>query len=156
MVNINSLERDGLRQAELCPRHTMKMKMNNLALVRSCGHISFFSFQLIFIKLSGYCSPHDIAFMIQFFLPELWPSVKLTKSCFFNSFFSFPSNFQGSIVTTRHGSYSVGVMMGSFLEKIRTIFSEVLPRYSLYQELFINPWALYKILISNKSLNRYK
>ena len=24
MVNINSLERDGLRQAELCPRHTMK------------------------------------------------------------------------------------------------------------------------------------
>ena len=25
MVNINSLERDGLRQAELCPRHTMKM-----------------------------------------------------------------------------------------------------------------------------------
>ena len=26
MVNINSLERDGLRQAELCPRHTMKMK----------------------------------------------------------------------------------------------------------------------------------
>ena len=29
MVNINSLERDGLRQAELCPRHTMK-KMKNL------------------------------------------------------------------------------------------------------------------------------
>ena len=28
MVNINSLERDGLRQAELCPRHTM-MKNNN-------------------------------------------------------------------------------------------------------------------------------
>ena len=26
MVNINSLERDGLCQAELCPRHTMKMK----------------------------------------------------------------------------------------------------------------------------------
>ena len=26
MVNINSLERDGLRQAEVCPRHTMKMK----------------------------------------------------------------------------------------------------------------------------------
>ena len=26
MVNINSLERDRLRQAELCPRHTMKMK----------------------------------------------------------------------------------------------------------------------------------
>ena len=25
MVNINSLERDGLRQAELCPRHTMVM-----------------------------------------------------------------------------------------------------------------------------------
>ena len=25
MVNINSLERDGLRQAELCPRHTMMM-----------------------------------------------------------------------------------------------------------------------------------
>ena len=24
VVNINSLERDGLRQAELCPRHTMK------------------------------------------------------------------------------------------------------------------------------------
>ena len=24
MVNINSLERDGLRQAELCPRHTMQ------------------------------------------------------------------------------------------------------------------------------------
>ena len=29
MVNINSLERDGLRQAELCPRHTMKMKTKN-------------------------------------------------------------------------------------------------------------------------------
>ena len=28
MVNINSLERDGLRQAELCPRHTMKMKIS--------------------------------------------------------------------------------------------------------------------------------
>ena len=26
MVNINSLERDGLRQTELCSRHTMKMK----------------------------------------------------------------------------------------------------------------------------------
>ena len=26
--NINSLERDGLRQAELCPRHTMKIKEN--------------------------------------------------------------------------------------------------------------------------------
>ena len=25
MVNINSLVRDGLRQAEICPRHTMKM-----------------------------------------------------------------------------------------------------------------------------------
>ena len=25
MVNINTLERDGLRQAELCPRHTMQM-----------------------------------------------------------------------------------------------------------------------------------
>ena len=25
MVNINSLERDGLRQAELCPRNTMMM-----------------------------------------------------------------------------------------------------------------------------------
>ena len=30
MVNINSLERDGLRQAELCPRHTMKMKTKNI------------------------------------------------------------------------------------------------------------------------------
>ena len=29
MVNINSLERDGLRQAELNPRHTMKMKTKN-------------------------------------------------------------------------------------------------------------------------------
>ena len=29
MVNINSLERAGLRQAELCPRHTMKMKTKN-------------------------------------------------------------------------------------------------------------------------------
>ena len=29
VVNINSLERDGLRQAELCPRHTMKMKTKN-------------------------------------------------------------------------------------------------------------------------------
>ena len=29
MVNINSLERDGLRQAELCPRNTMKMNTNN-------------------------------------------------------------------------------------------------------------------------------
>ena len=29
MVNINSLERDGLREAELCPRHTMKMKTKN-------------------------------------------------------------------------------------------------------------------------------
>ena len=27
VVNINSLKRDGLRQAELCPRHTMKMKV---------------------------------------------------------------------------------------------------------------------------------
>ena len=26
MVNINSLERDGRRQAELCPRHTMMKK----------------------------------------------------------------------------------------------------------------------------------
>ena len=30
MVNINSLERDGLHQAELCPRHTMKMKTKNI------------------------------------------------------------------------------------------------------------------------------
>ena len=29
MVNINSLERDGLRQAELCPRHTMVMNTRN-------------------------------------------------------------------------------------------------------------------------------
>ena len=29
MVNINSLERDGLRQAKLCPRHTMKMNTKN-------------------------------------------------------------------------------------------------------------------------------
>ena len=29
MVNINSLEKDGLRQAELCPRHTMKMNTKN-------------------------------------------------------------------------------------------------------------------------------
>ena len=29
MVNINSLERDGLRQAELCPRHTMEMNTKN-------------------------------------------------------------------------------------------------------------------------------
>ena len=29
MVNINGLERDGLRQAELCPRHTMMMNTNN-------------------------------------------------------------------------------------------------------------------------------
>ena len=30
MVNINSLERDGLRQAELCPRNTMMMNTNNI------------------------------------------------------------------------------------------------------------------------------
>ena len=29
MVNINSLERDGLRQAELCPGHTTKMNTKN-------------------------------------------------------------------------------------------------------------------------------
>ena len=29
MVNVNSLERDGLRQAELCPRHTMMMNTKN-------------------------------------------------------------------------------------------------------------------------------
>ena len=29
VVNVNSLERDGLRQAELCPRHTMKMNTKN-------------------------------------------------------------------------------------------------------------------------------
>ena len=29
MVNINSLKRDGLRQAELCPRHTMMMNTKN-------------------------------------------------------------------------------------------------------------------------------
>ena len=29
MVNINSLARDGLRQAELCPRHTMVMNTKN-------------------------------------------------------------------------------------------------------------------------------
>ena len=29
MVNINSLERDGLRQAELCPRHTMVMDVGD-------------------------------------------------------------------------------------------------------------------------------
>ena len=29
MVNINSLERDGLRQTELCPRNTMMMNTNN-------------------------------------------------------------------------------------------------------------------------------
>ena len=28
MVNINSLERDGLRQAEICPRNTMMMNTN--------------------------------------------------------------------------------------------------------------------------------
>ena len=31
MVNINSLERDGLRQAELCPRHTMKMNTKSFS-----------------------------------------------------------------------------------------------------------------------------
>ena len=33
MVNINSLEKDGLRQAELCPRHTtmMNTKTNLIA-----------------------------------------------------------------------------------------------------------------------------
>ena len=35
MVNINSLERDGLRQAELCPRHTMKMKTKKQLVVIS-------------------------------------------------------------------------------------------------------------------------
>ena len=29
VVSINSLERDGLHQAELCPRHTMKMNTKN-------------------------------------------------------------------------------------------------------------------------------
>ena len=29
MVNIDSLERDGLRQAEFCPRNTMMMNTNN-------------------------------------------------------------------------------------------------------------------------------
>ena len=29
MVNINSVERDGLRQAEFCPRNTMMMNTNN-------------------------------------------------------------------------------------------------------------------------------
>ena len=29
MVNINSLERDGLRQAELCPRNIMMVNKNN-------------------------------------------------------------------------------------------------------------------------------
>ena len=32
MVNINSLERDGLRQAELGPRNTMMMNTNNTLL----------------------------------------------------------------------------------------------------------------------------
>ena len=31
MVNLNSLERDGLRQAELCPRHTM---MTNITIIQ--------------------------------------------------------------------------------------------------------------------------
>ena len=31
MVNINSLERDGLRQAELCPRNTMVIAVNDAA-----------------------------------------------------------------------------------------------------------------------------
>ena len=30
MVNINSLEGDGLRQVELCPRNTMMMNTNNI------------------------------------------------------------------------------------------------------------------------------
>ena len=29
MVNINSLERDGVRQVELCPRNTMMMNINH-------------------------------------------------------------------------------------------------------------------------------
>ena len=29
VANINSLESEGLRQAELCPRHTMKMNTKN-------------------------------------------------------------------------------------------------------------------------------
>ena len=29
MVNINSLERDGIRQVELCPRNTIMMNTNN-------------------------------------------------------------------------------------------------------------------------------
>ena len=33
MVNINSLERDGLRQAELCPRHTMMMSLTRALLI---------------------------------------------------------------------------------------------------------------------------
>ena len=32
MVNINSLEKDGLRQAELCPRNTMMRNINNTLL----------------------------------------------------------------------------------------------------------------------------
>ena len=37
MVNINSLETDGLLQAELCPRHTMKMKTKNTLIPDATG-----------------------------------------------------------------------------------------------------------------------
>ena len=37
MVNINSLERDGLRQAELCPRHTMKILLKLGGMHRQTG-----------------------------------------------------------------------------------------------------------------------
>ena len=41
MVNINSLERDGLRQAELCPRHTMKiLTLVKKRKLRWFGHVS--------------------------------------------------------------------------------------------------------------------
>ena len=56
MVNINSLERDGLRQAELCPRHTMKMKTKNTSTIQDKSGKCLTEQKEILSRWTEYCS----------------------------------------------------------------------------------------------------
>ena len=82
MVNINSLERDGLRQAELCPRHTMKMKTkNNLKTTKAA---ILFCLLLIVLLLARFIvvSVMSICLVCNFSIVATCPSIQLPALLF--------------------------------------------------------------------------
>ena len=82
MVNINSLERDGLRQAELCPRHTMNMKTKKK--IEKNGDLDRMCFVVCFIALRPQSTAMVIlgqsGSLITLFLGKLRPPTQKDKS----------------------------------------------------------------------------